>query len=50
MTKSNEKVNKTKKIEMKVTPEIKDMAKRKAEKAGYWSVSAWLTAYIRRAR
>ena len=50
MTKSNEKVNKTLKIEMKVTPEIKAMAKRKAEKAGYWSVSAWIERLIKRAR
>ena len=50
MTKANEKVNKTQKIELRVTPDIKEMAKVKSEKAGYRSISAWLTAYIKRAR
>ena len=42
--------NKTTIINMRVTPELKEMAKVKSEKAGYRSISAWLTAYIKRAR
>ena len=50
MTKANIKVNKTQKIELRVTPEIKEMAKVKALKAGFTNLSAWMERLIKRAR
>lgn len=50
MTKANRKVNKTQKIELRVTPEIKGMAKEKALKAGFTNLSAWMERLIKRAR
>jgi hypothetical protein len=42
--------NKTAIINMRSTEEIKGMAKDKSKKAGYRTVTEWLTAYIKRAR
>ena len=50
MTKSTEKVNKTTKIEMRCTEELKAMAKAKAKRAGFNNRSAWIERLIRRAR
>jgi len=55
MTKSTEKVNKTTKIEMRATDELKAMAQNKAKRQGLrmdkkLSVSAWIEWLIRKAR